>query len=92
MSNVDKTTENLKKCKCIKCPSYTFMCKVKGVPANVSALVKGVKKADHMEGMFCAFNKSKCIETEQGCICTTCAIYKENNLTKGYYCTAESGK
>lgn len=92
MGKVKKTKENLKKCACIKCPSYTLMCKMKGIPANVSAMVKGLEKAEHMEGMFCAFDKSKCIEKEEGCICGSCPIYKENNLDKYYYCTAKNGK
>ena len=49
-------------------------------------------KKDHMEGMFCAFEKSNCIDTEKGCICGKCELYKENSLNKGYYCLATGGK
>ncbi|MBW6486920.1 MAG: DUF2769 domain-containing protein [Syntrophobacterales bacterium] len=38
-----------------------------------------------MEGMYCAFEKSKCIDESKGCICAECALYKKNNLNKSYY-------
>ena len=83
---VAKTKENLKKCICMKCPSYTFMCKVKSMPANMMAMVSDVSTVDHMEGMFCAFGKSKCIDEKQGCICGNCEIFKEYDLKDGYFC------
>lgn len=86
MSTVKRTQENLKKCICMKCPSYTFMCKIKSMPENLMALMHDVEKADHMEGMFCAFGKSKCIEEQKGCLCAECEIFKENALEKGYFC------
>ncbi|MBI2848378.1 MAG: DUF2769 domain-containing protein [Chloroflexi bacterium] len=86
MSVVARTKENLKKCQCMKCPTYTFMCKMKNMPGNMANMMKDIGKVDHMEAMFCAFGKSKCITDEKGCICMTCALYKENNLDKAYYC------
>jgi hypothetical protein len=59
---------------------------MKSMPSNIRAMMKDIGKVDHMEGMFCAFDKSKCITDEKGCTCMTCAIYKENNLDKAYYC------
>lgn len=92
MGTVARTKENLKKCLCMKCPSYSFACKMKNMPTNMMAMIEGVDKADRMEGMFCAFSKSKCIDTEKGCICPTCSLWKENNLSKSYFCTADGGK
>ncbi len=92
MSKVAKTKENLLKCKCMKCPSYSFACKVKSMPSNIAALVSGFSKAEHLEGMFCAYEKSKCIEEEKGCICPQCKVYIENGLDKNYYCLANGGK
>ena len=82
MGAVAKTKENLKKCLCMKCPTYTFMCKMKNMPGNMAAMMSDIGKKDHMEGIFCAFGKSKCIDEEKGCICMTCAVFKENNLYK----------
>jgi hypothetical protein len=56
------------------------------MPANVAAMMSDIGKKEHMEAMFCAFGNSKCIDTEKGCICMKCAIFKENNLDKAYYC------
>jgi hypothetical protein len=91
-TQVARTKENLKKCLCMKCPSYTFICKMKNMPVNMAAMMKGVENAEHMEGLFCAFGKSKCIDAEKGCICPSCEVYKENGLAKAYFCLAEGGK
>ena len=86
MSTVTRTKENLKKCQCMKCPTYTFMCKMKSMPSNIMAMMGDIGKKDHMEAMYCAFDKSKCIDEEKGCICMTCELFKEYNLDKAYYC------
>lgn len=86
MSEVTKTKANLKKCLCMKCPTYTFMCKMKNMPSNMVAMMRDIGKVAQMEAMFCAFGNSKCITDEKGCICMTCALYKEYNLNKAYYC------
>ena len=83
---VARTRENLGKCQCMKCPTYTFMCKIRNMPGNIMAMMRDIGKVDHMEAMFCAFGDSRCITDEKGCICPTCAIYAENNLDKTYYC------
>ena len=83
---VARTKTNLGKCQCMKCPTYTFMCKMKNMPSNMVNMMRDTGKLDHMEAMFCAFGKSKCIDEEKGCVCMTCALYKEYNLDKAYYC------
>jgi hypothetical protein len=35
-AKVPKTKENLQKCICMKCSSYTFTCKMKSIPGNIS--------------------------------------------------------
>lgn len=93
MGNVEKSKENMSKCMCIKCPSYSFACKVKAIPNTMMNMVKGdIDKVEHMEGLFCAFEKSKCIDEEKGCMCAECEVYKENNLTNMYYCIETNGK
>ena len=86
MSEVAKTKENLKKCRCMKCPTYTFMCKMKNMPGNIVAMMSDIGKKDHMEAMYCAFDKSKCIDEEKGCICMTCDLFKQYDLDQAYYC------
>ena len=92
MGTVAKTNENLKKCICMKCPSYTFTCKMLNMPGNMIAMMSDVSKKVEIEAMYCAFEKSKCIKEEKGCICATCELFKENNLGKGYFCVATGGK
>lgn len=87
MATVPKTKENLHKCICMKCPSYTFACKIKAMPENmVDMLKKDFSKVDHMEAMFCAFGESKCIDEKKGCICLDCQLMKEYMPGPGYFC------
>ena len=84
---VQKTKENLKKCICMKCPSYTMSCKLKAMPKNMMTMMKGnIAEKTHFEGLFCAFEKSTCIKKEKGCRCAQCQVYKENKLNKLYFC------
>ncbi len=84
---VEKTINNLRKCKCVLCPSFTTECKVKAIGQDVEKLVTGLGKAKHFEGMFCAFEKSECIHDHKGCKCKECEIEKEYGLERVYYCT-----
>lgn len=89
---VDRTKENLKKCKCLSCPSYSLTCKIKEMPHNIMAMVKdGLEKTEHLEGMFCAYEKSECIEEKQGCSCPECALRKEYELDHNYFCLSTGG-
>ena len=92
MSNVAKTKENLKKCQCMKCPSYTSSCKVKSMPGNVILKMSDMDKKIHAEALFCAYEKSHCIDEEKGCLCDTCEVFKENDLGRGYFCMVTGGK
>lgn len=92
MSKVAKTKENLHKCKCMKCPSYSFACKVKTMPGNVILMMGNMEDKLHAEAMFCAYEKSHCIDEEKGCLCETCELYTEYELEKEYFCTTTNGK
>lgn len=92
MSTVEKTKANLIKCKCLFCPSYEFACKVESMPSNVLLLIGDMDKKVHAEKLFCAYEKSTCIEEEKGCLCPTCDVQKEYGLEKLYYCLADGGK
>ena len=91
MQKVAKTKENLKKCVCMKCPSYTTGCKMKNMPANMIGMMTGIEKKEHFEGLFCAFEESNCIKEKKGCLCLTCPVALENNLDKQYYCINKDG-
>ena len=92
MKTVPKTKENLKKCLCMKCPSYSFACKMKSMPGNMILMMGDMEEKNHTEAMFCAYEKSHCIDEEKGCLCATCELFKEYELGKGYFCIATGGK
>lgn len=90
METVEKNTQNLMKCLCKKCPSYTFLCKIQATPNIVHSLVSGLESTDHMESMFCAFGPSKCLEEKKGCLCGECGVFREHKLSQYYYCVSEN--
>ncbi len=90
---VKKTKENLLKCLCKGCPSYTFTCKMMAMPGNILLLIDPLDNEKlHAETMFCAYHKSQCIVEEKGCKCPECEVYNEYDLGKTYFCTSEGGK
>lgn len=92
VATVARTKENLRKCQCIRCPSYNFACKLMAMPGNVILLIGNTQDKPHAEAMFCAYEKSHCITEEKGCLCSTCLVFKENDLGKGYFCISTGGK
>lgn len=92
MNKPAKTKENLKKCICMKCPSYTFACKIKNMPKNIMGMMGDIREKDHFEGLYCAFEKSDCIKDRKGCICGSCAVSKESDLSRGYFCIKTDGE
>lgn len=92
MSKVEKTKDNLKKCICMKCPSYNFACKMKSMPGNMILMMGNMEDKLHAEAMFCAYEKSSCIDEEKGCHCAQCELFKEHSLGKTYFCTVTNGK
>jgi len=92
MSVVPKTKENLKKCMCMKCPSYKFICKIKSMPSNVILKVGKIEEKTHAEAMFCAYEPSHCIDEVKGCLCEDCELFREYNLEKGFFCIVAGGK
>ena len=92
MTEVAKTKENLRKCKCMTCPSYTDKCKVKNAPENLLKLMGDLNKTDHYEKMFCAFERSNCIEEANGCLCSDCAVFREYNLKSNDFCLKTGGR
>lgn len=88
---VARTKENLKKCICLHCPSYTTTCKMKNMPENLLKMMENLKDVDHFEGMYCAFDKSHCIHEDRGCICEKCEVHKEYDLKREEYCLKTGG-
>jgi len=70
MPKVEKNKVNMDKCSCPNCPSYNECAKGK------------------TESLYCAGDngKSACSYQMNGCICGSCPVHKEYNLTSGYYC------
>lgn len=92
MSKVERTRENVFKCQCKKCPTYEFTCKMKSIPGNMILLVSDMSDKIHAETMFCAFEKSSCIESGKGCLCVGCEVQKKYELKNTYYCLETGGK
>ncbi len=42
----------------------------------------------HIAANYCAIGKVSCgdLDTEEMCQCTQCPVFKENDLSTGYYC------
>lgn len=87
---VDKTTENARNCMCLTCPSYTKTCKIKNIP-NLTKNIIDVDETQHLEIMFCAFEKSNCIHEHKGCLCSDCPVHKKYNLNNEDYCLNTGG-
>lgn len=76
----------------MKCPTYKLGCKLKSMPKNMMTMVKGnIGELDKFEGLFCTFGKSECITELNECICESCDVFKDNNLTNYGFCTVEGG-
>ena len=90
MVYVARTKENLEKCKCMDCPSYTLGCKLKNMPENLYKIMHDLD-TEHFEGMFCAFEKSHCIEEDKGCLCSTCEVYHKYQLDRREFCLSDGG-
>src|SRR5512133_681815 len=89
---VDKTPANLQKCICMSCPSYSAECKTKSLPGVMSAAKSDLSKQNHLEAMFCGFEKSSCFDTPKGCVCGNCSLHQEYDLHRGFYCMKTGGE
>ena len=64
------------------CPSYTLGCKVKNMPGNVYKLMGDLNDVEHFEALYCAFEKSRCIEEDRGCLCEQCPVHAQYHLNR----------
>lgn len=89
--HIEKTSFNASRCKCLNCPSYSTVCKIKNAHQNTDKPSKDLAERTHYEKMFCAFEKSNCIHLNKGCVCQTCEIFQAYGLNKNTYCLHTGG-
>jgi hypothetical protein len=70
MAFVPNTKENIARCVCPTCPTYT----ADDCPK------------EKQENIFCAVGKSGCGLADRGCLCGNCPLWDEYKLTKGSFC------
>lgn len=88
---VDKTQENICRCICMMCPSYSLGCKIKSADENTNISTKKLAEKNHYEKLFCAFEKSNCIHFDKGCICDRCEVFKKYGLNRKDFCLKTGG-
>ncbi|MDA8188512.1 MAG: DUF2769 domain-containing protein [Dehalococcoidales bacterium] len=94
MPRVAYNLDSLSKCRCGACPlhqaSQCITTKMAGMKMQPGVL----PPANVLEGMYCseAVGKSRCndLDNTKACICPTCAVWSENNLSSSYFCTRGS--
>ncbi|MBR2299880.1 MAG: DUF2769 domain-containing protein [Alphaproteobacteria bacterium] len=88
---VEKTEQNIERCLCLNCPSYSSSCKIKNAHQTTNQPSADLLWRTHYEKMFCAFEKSNCIHADKGCICDKCANFRDYNLKNCTYCIHTGG-
>jgi len=94
MVEVDYNKKNLERCMCISCPVQMDSVCANGRRLKLLDTLNNMNEGDmmpepsHIAGIYCAIGKATCgdLATEKMCQCTKCPVFKENNLTTGYYC------
>lgn len=68
---VDLTDDNIKKCVCPNCPTYS----------------SSSCPSENKEGIFCSIGLTACDDVEkEGCICGSCEVFSGHGLKNGYFC------
>lgn len=88
---VEKSLENIEKCLCMQCPSYTYHCKMKNAAENFLQLMENFQQNEHYEKLFCAYEPSNCLRQRYGCLCSVCEVSKKYHLRKQSYCLYVGG-
>ncbi len=91
MKKVERTQQNIKRCLCLECPSYSMLCRLKNFEKNKNRTDEALQSHTHYEKMFCAFEKSNCIHANKGCLCRSCQNFKQYGLENCTYCTHTGG-
>jgi len=58
---------------------------MKSMPGNIILMTGDMSHKIHAEAMFCAYEKSSCIDEEKGCNCGNCDFSKNMNLGKDIF-------
>ncbi len=87
------STANVSKCVCPKCPVQSKSKCISGKLAKIKeALAKSPMNREEIPGIYCSTGMATCsdIDAKQPCICGSCAVFSEYNLSTakpaGYYC------
>ncbi len=91
--NVPFSLDNVKKCLCPSCPVQQDSQCVKEKAKNMKqAMSSNPMDRTALPANYCATGKATCqdIDTNQDCICPSCAVFGQYNLDNGtpvmYYC------
>jgi Protein of unknown function (DUF2769) len=92
--DVDYNKKNLERCKCISCPVQMDSVCANERKLKMLDMLANMKEGDlmpepsHIAANYCVIGKASCgdLDTEEMCQCTQCPVFKENDLTTGYYC------
>lgn len=97
-AKVQFTMDNIKKCICERCPVQAKSECVRKKMEMAKKMMNNPKMSDMMPktadipGLYCSGGIAFCkdIDTKQMCICGSCPVWEEYNLSKGkplnYYC------
>ncbi len=86
MTKVDVNSDNLRHCRCPVCPvQKKSSCAQKKNNQEIS--IEEAKAGD-LAKLYCAFGKTTCddLDYDQGCICSSCLVWDNYDLSSGYYC------
>ncbi len=92
--SVEYNKKNLERCICKSCPVQMDSVCANDRKLKMMDMLQNMKETDlmpepaHIAGIYCSIGKSTCpdIDTDQKCQCGKCPVFKENQLTTGYYC------
>ncbi len=89
MSRVKVTESNMGHCQCPQCRVQLNSTCVKEVASLATA-----DSDDDIGKLYCAMGKSACTDLDgnETCICSSCLVWDENNLSSMYYCLRGSAK
>jgi hypothetical protein len=84
---VPYTISNIRKCMCPQCPVQADSQCAKEKLESLKRELEGAREVDipgpqKVPGVYCSTGKATCqdLHPERGCICNTCAVWREYNL------------
>jgi hypothetical protein len=92
MDRVTYNLENLNRCKCYECAVHdTSQCIINKMQSKGIRLPLSTEpSANDFEGLYCSetVSKSACggINASKSCICPSCSVWMDANLSMQYYC------